>query len=215
MIVEEIMVKKVHTLHPTDSIASAIKLIDEEKIRHIPIIDADNQLVGIISDRDIRDAKPSILNESDPRAALEKPVSNIMKTNIITGHPLDFVEEISAIFYEHRIGCLPIEKEGKLVGIITETDLLHTLVQLTGALQPGSQLEVKVLNRAGVLADVVSIIKKYNVNICSVLVYPDKDINFKVLVFRIQTMNPTGIITNLKEEGYIVMWPNLPGHDHE
>ncbi|MCH1625337.1 acetoin utilization AcuB family protein [Ferdinandcohnia quinoae] len=212
MIVEEIMKKKVHTLVPTDSIAAAIKLIDEEKIRHIPVVNESNQLVGIISDRDIRDAKPSILNENDPKAALENPISNIMKTEIITGHPLDFVEEISAIFYEHRISCLPIEKEGKLVGIVTETDLLHTLVQLTGAHQPGSQLEVKVLNRTGVLAEVVNIIKKYNVNISSVLVYPDKDLDFKVLVFRVQTMNPTGIITNLKEEGYTVMWPNIPGY---
>ncbi len=56
---------------------------------------------------------------------------------MITGHPLDFVEEVAALFYEHRISCLPILKEKKLVGIITETDLLYTLTQLTGAISQG------------------------------------------------------------------------------
>ena len=72
-----------------------------------------------------------------------------MKTDLITGHPLDFVEEIGAIFYEHQINCLPIVKNRKLVGIITETDLLHTLIELTGAHQPGSQIEIKVAKSSG------------------------------------------------------------------
>ncbi|WP_449537273.1 acetoin utilization AcuB family protein [Ferdinandcohnia sp. Marseille-Q9671] len=211
MIVEEIMKKNVTTLSPDDSISTAINIMDEKKIRHIPITNHKNEIVGLISDRDIRDAKPSILDFSDQEKTLESPIKEIMVKEVITGHPLDFVEEVSAIFFEHRIGCLPIESDGRLVGIITETDLLHTFVQLTGANQPGSQLEIKVPNRAGALAEVVTVIKNHNVNIHSVLVYPDKDGQFKIIVLRVQTMNPTGIITNLKKEGYTVMWPNLPG----
>jgi acetoin utilization protein AcuB len=211
MIVEEIMKKNVTTLSPNDSISTAINIMDEKKIRHIPITNNKNEIVGLISDRDIRDAKPSILDFSNQEKTLESPIKEIMVKEVITGHPLDFVEEVSAIFFEHRIGCLPIESDGRLVGIITETDLLHTFVQLTGANQPGSQLEIKVPNRAGALAEVVTVIKNHNVNIHSVLVYPDKDGQFKIIVLRVQTMNPTGIITNLKKEGYTVMWPNLPG----
>ncbi|MFS0864517.1 acetoin utilization AcuB family protein [Fredinandcohnia sp. 179-A 10B2 NHS] len=215
MIIEEIMKKTVTTLSSTDTIATAIKIMDAQKIRHIPIVNPGNEIVGLISDRDIRDAKPSKLDFTDQKKLLDTQIIEIMVKDVITGHPLDFVEEVSAIFYERRIGCLPIESDGKLVGIITETDLLHTLVQLTGAHQPGSQLEVKVLNKTGVLADVVNVIKTQKVNINSVLVYPDKDPQYKVLVFRIQTMNPTGIITNLKKEGYTVMWPNIPGMHYE
>ncbi|MFT4414966.1 acetoin utilization AcuB family protein [Fredinandcohnia humi] len=211
MIVEEIMKKIVTTLSADDTISTAIKVMEEKKIRHIPIVTSNHELIGLISDRDIRDAKPSILDFSDQQRMLDAPIKEVMVTDVITGHPLDFVEEVAAIFYEHRIGCLPIESEGKVVGIITETDLLHTLVQLTGAHQPGSQLEVKVINRAGALADVVNVIKEHNVNITSVLVYPDKDPQYKILVFRVQTMNPMGIITNLKEVGYTVLWPNVPG----
>ena len=212
MIVEEIMRTNLISLNKDDTIETALKILLENHIRHIPIVDKENNLIGIISDRDIRDASPSILNKENNHEALKNPIEKIMTRNVITIHPLDFVEEISAIFYEKEIACLPVTKEGKLVGVVTEKDMLHTLIQLTGAHQPGTQIEIKVKNVAGMLTNVTEIIGKKNVNIHSVLVYPDpKDANYKVLVFRIQTMNPMGIIAELKSHGYTVLWPNLPG----
>lgn len=212
MIVEEIMQTEVAILSTQNTIADAIGLMDQKKIRHIPITNEEQHVVGLITDRDIRDATPSIFYSNEHRDILEKPLQTIMKTNIITGHPLDFVEEIAAIFYEHHISCLPILKEGKIAGIITETDLLRTLVELTGAHQPGSLIEVKVKNITGVLTDVTAVIKKRKAGIQSVLVYPDKkDENYKVLVIRLKTMNPMNIIEDLKKAGHIVLWPNLPG----
>ncbi|WP_110114139.1 acetoin utilization AcuB family protein [Bacillus sp. CGMCC 1.16541] len=211
MIVEEMMIQDVITLKPTNTIEEAIKLLETHKIRHIPIVNDNNELAGIISDRDVRDASPSIFHRDSHLEDLQKPLKAIMKTSIITAHPLDFVEEVASVFYEHQIGCLPITKGNQLVGIITERDLLHTLIQLTGAHQPGSQIEVKVENKAGVLSEVTSMFRKQKINILSVLVYPDKDEHYKIIVFRIQTLNPTVMITKLKDEGYDVLWPNLPG----
>lgn len=211
MIVEEMMTTDVITLNQNDSIAKAIEVLHQFNIRHIPIINDQLQLIGIISDRDVRDASPSIFHSNMHIEDLQKPVKEIMKSDVITAHPLDFVEEIAAIFYEHRIGCLPITKENELVGIVTETDILHTLIQLTGAHQPGSQIEVKVANKAGVLSEVTAVFQQSNINILSVLVYPHKDEKHKIIVFRIQTLNPTLIITELKKHGYMVLWPNLPG----
>lgn len=212
MIVEEIMNSDVACLAPTDSISKAILLMANKKIRHIPIINDQKHVVGLITDRDIKDAAPSIFRANDNKEDLEKPLSSIMKENVITGHPLDFVEEIAALFYEHKISCMPIIKDQCLVGIVTETDLLHTLVELTGAHQPGSQIEVKVPNKAGMLLDITAIIKNHKANIQSVLVYPDKkDNNYKIIVIRIQTMNPVAVIEDLKLAGHTVLWPNLPG----
>ncbi|HAQ07533.1 MAG TPA: acetoin utilization protein AcuB [Bacillus bacterium] len=212
MIIEEIMKKNIISLFPEDSIAEAIKLMAEKKIRHIPIINQQQSLVGLLSDRDIKDAAPSIFHWDEHKDELEKPVKTIMSTNLITGHPLDFVEEVAATFYESHISCLPIINDKKLVGIVTETDLLHTLVELTGAHQPGSQIEVKVPNKAGMLCEIASVISVRKANIQSVLVYPDpKDDNYKILVVRIQTMNPIAVIEDLKKAGHNVLWPNLPG----
>lgn len=213
MIVEEIMKTNVITLSPNDSILEAHKLMLKCKVRHLPIINKDKQLIGIVTDRDIRDAAPSILIDSkEQKDLLDRPVKMIMKTDLIIGHPLDFVEEIGAVFYENRVSCMPIVKDHKLVGILTDTDLLHTLIELTGASQPGSQVEIKVLNQAGVLSGITSIFSKRKANILSVLLYPDKeDEHFKIVVIRVQTMNPTGLIADLKEAGHEVLWPNLPG----
>jgi len=213
MIVEEIMKTKIITLTQDQPILEAANLMLQHKVRHLPIITEDNQLIGIVSDRDIRDATPSILTDrEEQKDILKKPIKSIMTTKLITGHPLDFVEEVGAIFYEHHISCLPIVKDKKLVGIITETDLLHTLIELTGAHQPASQIEVKAPNRAGVLNDITTVFRNYKVNILSVLIYPDKkDDSFKIIVIRAQTINPIYLIEEIKKAGYQVLWPNLPG----
>ncbi|OIU70867.1 acetoin utilization AcuB family protein [Rossellomorea aquimaris] len=212
MIVEEIMNTEVAALKPDDTIESAILLMREKKIKHIPITNDHSEVIGIVSDRDVKDGTPSIFDDEASQEELKKPLRLIMKTEVITGHPLDFVEEVAALFYEHHISCLPVVSENKLIGIITETDLLHTLIQLTGANQPGSQIEVKVPHRAGILYDVAGIIRRHNSNILSVLVYPDKkDEAYKILVFRVRTMNPMNVIEDLKKEGYDVLWPNMPG----
>ena len=213
MIIEEIMTTNIITLGAEQTILDAYSLMIQHKIRHLPIVDQEQHLIGIVSDRDIRDASPSILNNNNHQDnVLQLPIKTIMKTDLITGHPLDFVEEIGAIFYEHKINCLPIVKNRKLVGIITHSDLLHSLIELTGAHQPGSQIEIKVENQAGVLYKITKVFHDRKAKILSILMYPDKkDEKFKVVVLRVQTINPTLIIDDLKNAGYEVLWPNLPG----
>lgn len=212
MIVEQIMKTDVATLLPTDTIADAIHLMKSRKIRHIPIINSENHLVGLVTVSKIHEATPSIFHANEHPEDMKKPLATIMEQNVITGHPLDFVEEVAGIFYEHKISCLPVINNQVLVGIITETDLLRTLVELTGAHQPGSQIEIKVPNLAGTLSEITTVIKNRKANILSVLVYPDKsDDQYKILVIRLQTMNPTVLIQDLKQAGFQVLWPNLPG----
>jgi acetoin utilization protein AcuB len=209
MIVEEIMKKNVITLSGLDTLGRAKLLMFENGIRHLPVVDNQSTVVGLVTRSDIYNNY--LANGDDNKTFIQ----NIMNRNVITGHPLDFVEEVSAIFYEHKIGCLPIVEDEKLVGIITETDMLHTFVQLTGAHQPGSQIDIRVANKAGMLSDVASIIKERKVNILSVLVYPSKDESHKILVFRIQTINPIPIIQDLQAHRYDVLWPRVHGEAHE
>ncbi|WP_160724023.1 acetoin utilization AcuB family protein [Bacillus sp. USDA818B3_A] len=212
MIIEEIMKTDVAVLFPTDTIADAIHLMDARKIRHIPIIDQNRHLQGLVTVTQIREATPSIFHANEHPEDLKKPLEAIMKKNVITGHPLDFVEEAAGLFYDHKISCIPIINDQKLIGIVTETDLLRTMVELTGAHQPGSQIEIKVPNLSGVLNDITAVIKHRHANILSVLVYPDKkDEHSKILVLRVQTMNPNVLIQDLKQAGHQVLWPNLPG----
>lgn len=209
MLVEDIMNTDVKTLSPTDSIAAALKMLREHKIRHIPIVNAENEVIGIVSDRDVRDASASIFdNGSKSDLLLQNELQTIMSSPVVTVHPLDFAEEIASIFYEKEFACVPVVQNGKLVGTVTEKDMLYTLIQLTGTNEQGSHIEVKVPDRPGILPEVTAIFGKRKTNIVSVLVYPcNDDPAYKILVFRIQTMNPIPVITDLRNAGYTMVWP--------
>lgn len=212
MIAEEIMSKDVITLNSSDTIQTAMRVMRENRIRHIPIVDVDNSLIGLVTTQSIRNASPSILYANEHKEdVLNKPLSMIMKTNVVTGHSLDFVEDIAMLFYENKIGCLPILNGRSLVGIISESDLLHTFVKFTGADQPGSHIEVKVPNKSGMLHELTAIFKEKNVNILSILMRPDQtDEKSVIVVLRVKTMNPLNIVSALQTNGFTVLWPKAP-----
>lgn len=212
MLVEEIMNTSVPALTPTHTINDALKILKEQRIRHIPIINEEREVLGVVTDRDLKEATPSSLQGIQDAEIMNLPLEKIMTKNPITGHPLDFVEETACIFYDNRIGCLPIVSQGKLVGMITESDLLYKFIELTGVHQPGSQLEIRVPNRPGVLFEISKVIYEQKMNLLSVLVYPDKnDSEYKILVLRVKTMNPLKLVQAVKDAGFEVLWPNQPG----
>lgn len=208
MLVEDIMKRDVVTVELTDSIRLALLKVHQYRIRHLPVI-SQGKLVGIISDRDVRDACPSIIGipREDDEHVLNTPVSSIMRKDVICAHPLDFVEEAALALYDNRIGCLPVVVDDELKGIITETDILHTLVELMGVHYPSSHIEVEVDDRTGLLADVAEIFKEANCNVTSVLVMPGKHLGKKNLVFRVQTIDPRHLVSKIEEAGYRIVWP--------
>ncbi|WP_163971671.1 acetoin utilization AcuB family protein [Oceanobacillus halotolerans] len=218
MLVEEIMKKSVVTLPATSSIREALQLLHKHRIRHIPIVSSEKEVIGIVSDRDVRDASPSILSRHDDVEdiqELDAEIKTIMSQPVVTIHPLDFVEDIARIFYDEEFACLPVVSQNKLVGIVTEKDMLYTLIHLTGTHVQSSHIEVKVPDVPGILPEVTAVFGKRKTNITSLLVYPYKDDpNYKILVFRVQTMNPLPIVQDLKEEGYELIWPkNVMGQE--
>ena len=212
MLIEEIMIQDILTLAPTNTVFEALELMKSKKIRHIPIVTSEQTVVGIVTDRDLKEVIPSTLIFEKDTSVYNTELSTIMTKNPIIGHPMDFVEESAIIFYDKQIGCLPIVSNNKLVGIITETDLLYKYIELTGAHQPGSQIEVRVPNVPGILFEVSKVFHEHKINVLSVLVYPDKENDAsKILVLRIKTMNPLNVIQGLESKGFEVLWPNVPG----
>ncbi|WP_080875000.1 acetoin utilization AcuB family protein [Oceanobacillus timonensis] len=208
MLVEELMNRNMITLPPTATINEALQLLEKHKIRHITIVDKDMYVLGIVSDRDVRDASPSTFLDTSDFYILNKEIQTIMTSPVITIHPMDFVEEIAYIFYDKEIACLPVVSRDKLVGVVTEKDMLYKLIQLTGTHEQSSLIEVKVPDQPGELPRVAGVFGNHNVNIVSVLLYPYKDPDYKVLVFRVKTLNPMPIINDLRNAGYTLLWPN-------
>lgn len=210
MLVEKVMKSTdIQSLQPDATIADALRLLQKYRIRHIPIINEKNHVVGIVSDRDIRDASPSIFSKDTEHMEMQNKIRSIMSHPVVTIHPLDFVEEIAHIFYEQEFACLPVVSHNELIGIITEKDMLYTLIQLTGTNVQSSHIEIKAPDRQGILSEVTAILGKRKTNITSVFVYPyPDDPTYKILVFRIQTMNPVPVVQDLREAGFELLWPN-------
>jgi acetoin utilization protein AcuB len=214
VIVQNMMQKNTVTIHAEETIGTALKLMLEKDVRYLPVVDDSGNLLGLVTDREVKEASPSIFHQNEHPEDFEKPVSTIMKNAVFTAHPLDIAEELSTIFYEHNISCIPVLEDNKLVGLVTEREMLHAFIQLTGTHQPGSHLEVAVPNEAGQLAKVASVLKDFHLNISSVLVYPSHDEKEKIVVFRVGTMNPLPVIEHLIDHGYEVKWPPVPGENN-
>jgi acetoin utilization protein AcuB len=214
VIVQNMMQKNTVTIHAEETIGTALKLMLEKDVRYLPVVDDSRNLLGLVTDREVKDASPSIFHQNEHPEDFQKPVSKIMKDAVFTAHPLDIAEELSTIFYEHNISCIPVLEDNKLVGLVTEREMLHAFIQLTGTHQPGSHLEVAVPNEAGQLAKVASVLKDFHLNISSVLVYPSHDEKEKIVVFRVGTMNPLPVIEHLIDHGYEVKWPPVPGENN-
>src|SRR5262245_15255220 len=213
MLVRSRMTADVVTASPETTIAEALALTRKHRIRHLPIVSED-QLVGLVTDRDLRLAMPPIWAEQqgdELRDALRtKTVAEFMVKSIVTTTPISPIEQAARLLYEHKIGCLPVMDEGKLVGILTETDVLRSFAELFGGGQPSSRLEIRLTNRPGELARVVRTIGiDYKVNITGMVVPPLPGSTDSVAIVHVQTLDPTPLIEQLRKIGYPVGWPAL------
>lgn len=220
MIVAEMMTRAVVTVAPGDRAVDAAERARRHRVRHLPVVE-DGRLVGIVTDRDLRDAAPSPhLGAEAAQAAAGLRVAHLMQRHVVTAHPLDRLADAARVLSERRIGCLPVVDRGRLVGIITETDVLRCLAQLMGVTEPGSSIEVKVPNRPGQLAAVADRIRDLHVNIVSVLTIPVPDpsgeapdvcpplhqARYKRLLLRLGTIDPRRVVDALVRDGFEVSW---------
>lgn len=156
MLVEERMTHPVITTHKDVPIMDAYDLMQKENIRRLPVVDREGNLIGMVSEREILQASPSKatslsiweLNYLMARISVDE----IMTKDVITVEANTPLEEAALLMADHKIGGLPVMKDGKLVGIVTETDLFKVFLELMGARDPGVRLAVLVRNVPGELA---------------------------------------------------------------
>jgi acetoin utilization protein AcuB len=210
--VKDSMTREVATLSPEDTAKTALALCRERRIRHLPVLE-DGRLVGIASDRDFRAAAPP-LGDPDRAAALaEIQVGEVMAREVVTVASDDPIEQAANTMRERRIGCLPVLEDGELVGIITASDVMDALVYLVGAHEPGSRMEISLPDRPGSLAGAAGVFGMCGINIVSAAMGATREPKEegapreRVVVFRVDTIDPTEVVGYLEEAGYAVLWP--------
>jgi CBS domain-containing protein len=144
--VAEIMTREPYTLGPDDTLADARKLMAEHHIRHIPVVSGDGTLVGLVSQRDVLAAEDSsVLNESGDPDATE---SYVALSTIMTS-PVQTVDEHASLrgtalhLQKNKMGCLPVLRDGRLVGIITDSDFVAIAINLMEQLEASEPDEVE------------------------------------------------------------------------
>jgi acetoin utilization protein AcuB len=134
----------------------AHKLMRDEKIRRLPVVNDRGKLVGIVSESDLLHASPSdasSLSVWEMNYLLSKiTVKDIMTRDVITARTDTPLEDAARNMVDNKIGGLPVVREGEVVGIITETDLFKVFLELLGARESGTRLTVLIPHVPGKLA---------------------------------------------------------------
>lgn len=125
------------TIEKDASIQEAIEMMKVNSIRHLPVAGANRKLIGFVTLADLKQGLiPSMLGNVTVR--------DLMIKNPITVHPEDDIEIAAQRIYKHKIGGMPVVQDGKLVGIITETDILRAFIDMMGILTTSSRIDVVV-----------------------------------------------------------------------
>jgi len=207
------------TIGPEASFYEARNLIHEKGVRHLPVVDKNIVLVGIVTDRDIREAAPSdatLLSVQELNYLLGKlKVSSFMtpKDKLVTISPDTIIEEAVQLMHDHKIGCLPVLEGGKLYGLFTETDALDHLVDIFGFKQKGTRLTLALEDKPGTMLGILEIFKKHNINIISIVTPSFMVEGKRIAAIRIRTEEYKDVVTDLEKAGYDVLsigkWPSI------
>ena len=184
------------------SFEEALHMMKEKKIRRLPIVDKSGRLTGIVVQKDLFSASPSSatsLSVFEVHYLLSKvKMKDVMTRRVVTVGDDCPLEEAARIMVDHRIGCLPIIKEGKLVGIITETDIFKTFVEILGGREKGLRLTLDVTEKKGMLAAIAKEIAKQNGNILSLATFSGKNATDRIITIKVVDAPKESLLKSLE-----------------
>lgn len=217
MYVEKIMTRDVITVNPDTKLTRIADLMQKRKLRHLPVVDKENHLVGIVSHRDVQRAEPSwitTLDKGEANYLLAKVTAEkIMHSDVITCPPETLVEDAGCLMRRDKIGCLPVVDQGKLLGILTSVDLLDFFLDITGCMEKQTaRIAVHLQDKAGEMAKFLAAINAGGGHITTVVspVHPD-DSGMRIAIVRFRADDAAALDAKLRAAGYELISEQLPG----
>jgi len=196
MKVKDLMIPDPITISPRSSISNAIELMKNNSIRHLPVVTKGNTLKGFVTLSRLRQGlMPSMLEDVT--------FSDLIVKKPITVHPEDDVETAAQLIYEYKIGGMPVVDEGRVVGIITESDILRAFIDMMGLLERSSRIDVVISDKPGILRKVFDIIQDNDGEILGVSIATPRS-SKKVHSFRLSPCKTRKIRKALEKEGFEV-----------
>ena len=174
MLVKGWMTGDVITINEDTAMMKASIIMKEKNIRSLPVLNQKGKLVGIVSDRDLRDASPSKATTLDVHELnyliSTIKIADLMTRNLVVVGPDETVEFAAILMLENKISSLPvINDKGSLIGMITQTDIFRVLIHITGVYTGGVQFAFSLADRPGSIGEVADVIRSYGGRIVSIL----------------------------------------------
>jgi acetoin utilization protein AcuB len=214
MFITRRMQRAVATISPSASLQEARRLMRGQNVRQLPVTGEGNKLVGILSDRDIREATlpvgllPGSSEKEMEEMLASTTVEKVMTRKVATATVNDSLEDAIVLLHDFRVNALPVvDDEGTVAGIITRTDVLKAFIEALGIGEISSRLEVVVPDVPGSLAEVMTIIKSFHVNVTSVLTTGHTEPGTRAVFFRIATLHVEPIRKAIQKAGYRILNP--------
>lgn len=208
MFVRNKMTANPFTISPDQTIPEAHEIMEKHGVKRLPVM-KNGKLVGIVSKEDILRASPSkatAFSIGEITYLLSKTkISQIMSKNLVTISSNALLEEAATLMRDNEISFLPVVDNNKLVGIITETDIFDSFIDLLGFREPGTRLTIEAVDEPGIMSNLTSIIGKFGVNITHVAVYRGAS-GKSAIVIGINSLNTEEIEKSIEEQGFKILY---------
>ncbi len=197
MKIQSLMIENPITIRPHASVGEAIELMKANSIRHLPVVTSGNRLVGFLTLADLKQGLiPSMLGDVS--------LDDLMIKNPVTVKPDDDIEFAAQLIYNHKIGGMPVVQDGRLVGIVTATDMLRTFIDMMGILSTTSRIDVVLEEQPAAFKNAMQIINDNGGDIINVSMTPRQE-GKRVYYFRLSACKTTVIKKALEQEGFNVL----------
>ena len=208
MYVRDWMSREVVTVSPDDDIAAAVALLKQRRIRRLAVVDAGGKLVGIVTLDDLYVLLPPDFNPVK-NAIDVKPVgvkvAAEMASDVVTIGPNEPLEDVAALLRRRRIGALPVLDGGRLVGIITESDVFEALARVLGAGQGGTRISFDLPDDPHALTKIVQTMRTFAIDVLNMSMYRTEDHDREVFTLRVHGEDVDRFVSALWKMGYRVM----------
>lgn len=216
MYVNRMMTREVIKVTPDAKVPHMAGIMRDRHVRHLPVVDANERLVGLISQRDLQRVSPSpitTLSAGEVNYLLNKVTAEkIMHREVFTCSPDTLVEQAGCIMRDRGVGCLPVVEDARLVGIITGVDLIDFFLDVSGCrVADAARIAVHLRDDRDQLSALLSRVEEFGGQIASVLspVRTD-DPDMYISIIRYRADDPVSVSQRLVEAGYDVVTRNLP-----
>lgn len=203
MLVRERMTKNPVIVNPDTSFEDALQLLRDKKIRRLPVVDKQGNLVGIVVEKDLLYASPSpatSLSVFEVHYLLSKlQVRDLMTKRVITVTEDCPLEEAARIMVDHKIGSLPIVRDRQVAGIITETDIFKIMAEALGGREKGVRIAMRIPEAKGELAKVAAKVAELGGNIVAVASFLASDAQHREITMKVQGAQREDLVAALEK----------------